>query len=142
MLLFSCALEFGIKKNKTMNNLIIDAANEKILFIIITNNKSYTKAHTNSRDNFDKLVVLLFDFLRENNMQIKDISNISVNQGPGKFSSIRSSIAVAKGISVANSLDLYGFNGDQVEGHNYSKMLLLFKKGELKKNLIKPLYLS
>ena len=142
MLLFSCALEFGIKKNKTMNNLIIDAANEKILFIIITNNKSYTKAHTNSRDNFDKLVVLLFDFLRENNIQIKDISNIFVNQGPGKFSSIRSSIAVAKGISVANSLDLYGFNGDQIEGHNYSKMLVLFKKGELKKNLIKPHYLS
>ena len=125
-----------------MNNLIIDAANEKILFIIITNNKSYTKAHTNSRDNFDKLVVLLFDFLRENNMQIKDISNIFVNQGPGKFSSIRSSIAVAKGISVANSLDLYGFNGDQIEDHNYSKMLVLFKKGELKKNLIKPHYLS
>ena len=125
-----------------MNNLIIDAANEKILFIIITNNKSYTKAHTNSRENFDKLVILLFDFLRENNMQIKDISNIFVHQGPGKFSSIRSSIAVAKGISVGNSLDLYGFNGDQVEGHNYSKMLLLFKKGELKKNLIKPHYLS
>ena len=130
MLLFSCALEFVIKKNKMMNNLIIDAANEKILFIIITNNKSYTKAHTNSRENFDILVVLLFDFLRENNMQIKDISNIFVNQGPGKFSSIRSSIAVAKGVSVANSLDLYGFNGDQVEGRNYSKILLLFKKGE------------
>ena len=125
-----------------MNNLIIDAANEKIFFIIITNNKSYTKAHTNSRENFDKLVILLFDFLRENNMQIKDISNIFVNQGPGKFSSIRSSIAVAKGISVANSLDLYGFNGDQIEDHNYSKMLVLFKKGELKKNLIKPHYLS
>ena len=125
-----------------MNNLIIDAANEKILFVIITNNKSYTKAHTNSIENFDKLVILLFDFLRENNMQIKDISNIFVNQGPGKFSSIRSSIAVAKGISVANSLDLYGFNVDQVEGHNYSKMLILFKKGELKKNLIKPHYLS
>ena len=49
---------------------------------------------------------------------------------------------MAKGVSVANSLDLYGFNDDQVEGCNYSKILLLFKKGELKKNLIKPHYLS
>ena len=89
-----------------------------------------------------QLFVCIFDFLKENNVQIKDLRNIFVHQGPGKFSSIRSSIAVAKGISVANSLDLYGFNGDQVEGHNYSKMLLLFKKGELKKNLIKPHYLS
>ena len=142
MLLFSCALEFGINKNKKMNNLIIDAAGEKILFIIITNNKSYTKAHSNSRENFDKLVILLFDFLKENNVQIKDLSNIFVHQGPGKFSSIRSSIAVAKGICVANNLNLYGFNGDQVEGNNYSKVVYLFEKGELKKNLIKPHYLS
>ncbi len=125
-----------------MNNLIIDAASEKILFIIITNNKSYTKGHTNSRENFDKLVILLFDFLKENNIQIKDLSNIFVHQGPGKFSSIRSSIAVAKGICVANNLNLYGFNGDQVEGNNYSKIVYLFEKGELKKNLIKPQYLS
>ncbi len=125
-----------------MNNLIIDAAGEKILFIIITNNKSYTKAHSNSRENFDKLVILLFDFLKENNVQIKDLSNIFVHQGPGKFSSIRSSIAVAKGICVANNLNLYGFNGDQVEGNNYSKVVYLFEKGELKKNLIKPHYLS
>ena len=125
-----------------MNNLIIDAAGEKILFIIITNNKSYTKAHSNSRENFDKLVILLFDFLKENNLQIKDLSNIFVHQGPGKFSSIRSSIAVAKGICVANNLNLYGFNGDQVEGNNYSKIVYLFEKGELKKNLIKPQYLS
>ena len=125
-----------------MNNLIIDAANEKILFVIITNNKSYTKAHTNSIENFDKLVILLFDFLKENNIQIKDLSNIFVHQGPGKFSSIRSSIAVAKGICVANNLNLYGFNGDQVEGNNYSKIVYLFEKGELKKNLIKPQYLS
>ena len=125
-----------------MNNLIIDAAGEKILFIIITNNKSYTKAHSNSRENFDKLVILLFDFLKENNLQIKDLSNIFVHQGPGKFSSIRSSIAVAKGICVANNLNLYGFNGDQVESNNYSKVVYLFEKGELKKNLIKPQYLS
>ena len=125
-----------------MNNLIIDAANEKILFIIITNNKSYTKAHTNSRDNFDKLVVLLFDFLRENNMQIKDISNIFVNQGPGKFSSIRSSIAVAKALSFINESNIYGFDAQDAKGQKYDKILDLFNKGLLTKNLIKPQYSS
>ena len=142
MLLFSCVLEFEVKKNKIMNNLIIDAANEKILFIIITKNKSYTTEHINSIENFDKLVILLFEFLTKNNMKINDINNVFVNQGPGKFSSIRSSIAVAKGICVANNLNLYGFNADQVEGQNYSKIMVLFKKGVLKKNLIKPHYLS
>jgi len=125
-----------------MNNLIIDAASEKILFIIITITKSYTSEYPNSRENFDKLVILLFNFLKENNMKINDINNIFVNQGPGKFSGIRSSIAVAKALSITNNLDLYGFNSNQVEKKNYKKILNLYEKGILKKNLIKPLYLS
>jgi len=88
------------------------------------------------------LVILLFNFLKENNMKINDINNIFVNQGPGKFSGIRSSIAVAKALSITNKLDLYGFNSNQVEKKNYKKILNLYEKGILKKNLIKPLYLS
>ncbi len=141
MLLFSCALEF-IVNNNSMNNLIIDAANEKILFKIITISKSYTSEYPNSRENFDKLTILLFNFLKENNMKISKIDNILVNQGPGKFSGIRSSIALAKALSITNKLNLYGFNSQQIELKNYKKVLSLLKKGILKKNLIKPEYLS
>ena len=125
-----------------MNNLIIDAANEKILFKIITITKSYTSEYPNSRENFDKLTILLFNFLKENNMKISKIDNILVNQGPGKFSGIRSSIALAKALSITNKLDLYGFNSQQIELKDYKKVLSLLKKGILKKNLIKPKYLS
>ena len=125
-----------------MNNLIIDAANEKILFKIITITKSYTSEYPNSRENFDKLTILLFNFLKENNMKISKIDNILVNQGPGKFSGIRSSIALAKALSITNKLNLYGFNSQQIELKNYKKVLSLLKKGILKKNLIKPEYLS
>ena len=141
MLLFSCALEF-IVNNNSMNNLIIDAANEKILFKIITITKSYTSEYPNSRENFDKLTILLFNFLKENNMKISKIDNILVNQGPGKFSGIRSSIALAKALSITNKLNLYGFNSQQIELRDYKKVLSLLKKGILKKNLIKPKYLS
>ena len=41
-------------------------------------------------------------------MTIQDINNVFINQGPGKFSGIRASIAVAKGICIGNNLDLYG----------------------------------
>ena len=125
-----------------MNNLIIDAANEKILFKIITIAKSYTSEYPNSRENFDKILILLFEFLKENDIKITNINNIFVNQGPGSFSGIRCSIAVAKGLCFANKLDLYGFNNDQVKNKNYTQILDLFKKGLLIKNLIKPLYLS
>tara|TARA_Y100001970_G_scaffold55475_1_gene70301 strand:+ start:269 stop:646 length:378 start_codon:yes stop_codon:yes gene_type:complete len=125
-----------------MNNLIIDAANEKILFKIITITKSYTSEYPNSRENFDKLTILLFNFLKEKNMKISKIDNILVNQGPGKFSGIRSSIALAKALSITNKLNLYGFNSQQIELKDYKKVLSLLKKGILKKNLIKPEYLS
>ena len=125
-----------------MNNLIIDAANEKILFKIITKDESYTSEYPNSRENFDKLTILLFNFLKENNMKISKIDNILVNQGPGKFSGIRSSISLAKALSITNKLNLYGFNSQQIELRDYKKVLSLLKKGILKKNLIKPNYLS
>ena len=125
-----------------MNNLIIDAANNKILFKIISLNKSYTSDYPNSRENFDKLSLLLFKFLEENNTKINEINNIFVNQGPGKFSGIRSSIATAKAICITNKLNLYAFNSNQIKDNNYNKIVDLYKKGALIKNLIKPQYSS
>ena len=123
-----------------MNNLIIDAANDKIFFIIIADNKSYTSEFSNNRENFDKLVILVVKFLENHQLNIKNLNNIFVNQGPGKFSGIRASLAIAKALSFANKIDLYGFSSDQVIDHNYVEIIELFNKGLLNKNLIKPQY--
>ena len=123
-----------------MKNLIIDAATDRIFFKIISDNESYTSDYPNSRENFDKFPTLLFDFLKENKLNIKEINNIFVNQGPGKFSGIRSSLAIAKALSFANKIDLYGFSSDQIIDQNYVEIIELFNKGLLIKNLIKPQY--
>ena len=141
MLLFISALEFVVKKIK-MKNLIIDAATDRIFFKIISDNESYTSDYPNSRENFDKFATLLFDFLKENKLNIKEINNIFVNQGPGKFSGIRISISAAKALSFTNKLNLYGFNSEHVKNQNYDKIIDLFNKGHLIKNLIKPQYSS
>ena len=123
-----------------MNNLIIDAANDKIFFKIIADKKSYTSEIVNNRENFDKLTFLIFKFLENNHLNINKINNIFVNQGPGKFSGIRASLATAKALSFVNKIDLYGFNSDQIINKNYTKVIDLFNKGLLNKNLIKPQY--
>ena len=123
-----------------MKNLIIDAANEKIFFSIITDSKSYTTTHINSRENFDQFVKLLIDFLEKNNIYMKSINNIFINQGPGKFTSIRISISVAKGISLINNINLIGFKSSDIKEDNYKNLLELYKKKLLIKNRIKPLY--
>ena len=123
-----------------MNNLIIDAASDKIFFTIMADNKSYTSEFINNRENFDKLTILIFKFLKNHDLNIKNLSNIFVNQGPGKFSGIRASLATAKAISFVNKIDLYGFNSGHVINQNYAKIIDLFNKGVLIKNLIKPQY--
>ena len=123
-----------------MNNLIIDAAKDKIFFKIIADDKSYTSEFINNRENFDKLTILIVKFLEKHDLNIKNISNIFVNQGPGKFSSIRASLSTAKAFSFANKIDLYGFNSNQIADRNYKKIIDLFNKGMLIKNLIKPEY--
>ena len=125
-----------------MKNLIIDAASDKIFFKIMFNNESYTSEYLNSRENFDKFNLLLSSFLNEYNVKIGNIKNIFVNQGPGKFSGIRTSIVVAKALRLTNNLDLYGFNSSDVVENNYNKVIDLYKKGALIKNLIKPQYSS
>ena len=125
-----------------MKNLIIDAANEKIFFSIITETQSYTTTHTSSRENFDKFIELLLIFLKKYKIQLKDIEKIFINQGPGKLSSIRTSISIAKALALAKNISLFGFNSNDLDDGDYNSILELHKKNLLIKDLIKPLYSS
>ena len=125
-----------------MKNLIIDAANEKIFFSIITKSQSYTTTYPNSRENFDRFITLLSNFLKINQTSLNEISKIFVNLGPGKLSSIKISISIAKAISVSKGVELYGFKTDDIVENKYEKLLEINKKNFLINNLIKPLYSS
>ena len=123
-----------------MKNLIIDATKEEVFFSVITESQTYTTTYINSRENFDKFIDLLLIFLKKYKMELKDIEKIFVNQGPGKLSSIRTSISIAKAISLSINIDLFGFNSKDFERGDYKKILKLEKKNLLNKDLIKPQY--
>ena len=125
-----------------MNTLVIDAANEKIFFSLITNKESYTTTHINSRENFDKIMMLILNFLNKHNSNLDKITQIFVNQGPGKISSIRNTIAIAKGIAFAKNIDLYGFLSEQLINKGIEQLVKIDKKNFTNINLIKPLYSS
>ena len=130
------------KITKKMNTLVINAANDKILFSLITNREAYTTTHINSRENFDKIMILILNFLKEHDSNLDKISEIFVNQGPGKISSIRNSIAIAKGIAFAKNIDLYGFLSEQLKDKDVEQLVKIDKKSFTNINLIKPLYSS
>ena len=125
-----------------MNFLVIDGTQDKINFFSYFNNNSYNKSFQFSKNNNEKFSILLFSFLNENNINLNELNNVFVNQGPGKFSGIRTSIAVAKALSITNKLNLYGFNSEKLKGMNYMHIIDLYNEGRLTKNLINPVYSS
>ena len=125
-----------------MNFLVIDGTQDKIKFFLHFNNNSYHKSFEASKKNNEKFSLLLFNFINENNIEASELNNIFVNQGPGKFSGIRTSIAVAKALSFTNRLNLYGFNSNDLKDLNYDNIIDLYEKKLITKNLIKPVYLS
>jgi len=125
-----------------MNFLVIDGTQDKINFFLRFNTNSYNKSFEASKNNNERFSLLLFDFINENNIKLSELSHVFVNQGPGKFSGIRTSIAVVKALSITNGLNLYGFNSHDLKDMNYMNIIDLYEKERLTKNLINPVYSS
>jgi len=145
LVLFSSALEFKDKEKIIMNNLIIDAADKKIFFMLMKDKNIYSVSHENSKTNYEKIVSLIDDFLNLNNLKIENISNLYVNRGPGSFAGIRNSLAVVKAIYIARKINYYCFSFqdfDKEINKKYENIPYLCDKLKIKKNLIKPIYLS
>ena len=123
-----------------MINLIINAANEKIVFVIIIDKQSYTTNHINCRENFDNFMKLLLNFLKKKKIKLKEINRIFVNLGPGKFTSLRISLSIAKAISLANEAILVGFKSKDLVNKDYKNLVKLNTTKLLNKSLIKPIY--
>ena len=137
MILFSSALELEMENKLKMPKLIIDAAKDKVFFMIIDNNNIYNITHENSKNNYEKLTLLINEFLKLRNLNLEKISEIYVNRGPGSFA--------GKAIHLVNKIDYYCFSFDDFGGkneENYKDLPKLCEKFKVKKNLINPIYLS
>ena len=128
-----------------MNKLIIDIANEKIFLMIITNDDIYNITKENTKINYEKLTLILKDFLNLNSLKLEDIQKIYVNRGPGSFAGIRNSLSIVKAINVTRKVDYYCYSLDDFKDQKdvkYEDIPDLCDKFKIKKNLIKPIYLS
>ena len=93
-----------------MNFLSIDCSTDIGSLFVKTKNKTFSKILQSDKSNNDLLMKQILDFFKENNLKFDDISKIFVNQGPGNFSGLRGSLAIAKGVSLSKNLNLFGYN--------------------------------
>jgi len=93
-----------------MNFLSIDCSTNVGSLFVKVKNKSFSKVLQSDKSNNDLLMKQILDFFAENNLVFNDIGQIFVNQGPGNFSGLRGSLAIAKGVSLSTNLHLFGYN--------------------------------
>ncbi len=128
-----------------MNKLIIDVAEAKIFLMVITSNDIYSITHDNTKINYEKLTLLIKEFLKSNKFDLSDIGKIYINRGPGSFAGIRNSISIVKAIQLALKIDYYCYSFQDFKGEKelkHENIPELCDKFKIKKNLINPIYIS
>ena len=128
-----------------MSKLIIDAVKDKIFLMIISNDIKYSIKYENTKINYDKLTLLINEFLYKKKINLNKISQIYVNRGPGSFAGIRNSLSIVKAFHLVNKIDYYCFSFDDFDEKmevKYENIPKLCEKFKIEKNLINPIYLS
>ena len=127
-----------------MNKLIIDVAGEKIFLMIITNNDIYNITKENTKINYEKLTLIISDFLSSYELKLNDISKIYLNRGPGSFAGIRNAVSIIKAFYLTSKIDYYCYSIEDFKDEKdikYENIPDLCDKFNIKKNLINPVYI-
>ena len=91
------------------------------------NNKFYIHDLDQNINN-DQLVLSILNLIKKYKVNIDNSFSILVNNGPGRFSSIRASHAVAKGIKISKKINLFGYKNTDLGQFNLVNIELLIKK--------------
>ena len=90
----------------------------------------------------ENLVEEISNFTKKHNANIDKNFSVIINQGPGSFSGIRISIAVAKGLEISKKVKIFGYKSTDLKDFNKENVENLINNNLIEKKLIKPIYLS
>ena len=122
--------------------LILNCIGQNDKIGLKVNNNFYIHNFDCSINNYDQLVINILNLVKKHKVNINKNFSILVNNGPGKFSSFKISLSVAKGIKIIKKINLYGFKNSDLGQFSLANIEVLIKKKLVQKNLIKPLYLQ
>ena len=124
------------------NFLIISCIGKDDKLGLRINKDFFIKQFAFKKNYNEKLVYEIWNFLKSHDLTIDEKLSVIVNQGPGSFSAVRISLAVAKGLQISKKIKLYGYKNTDLKLFNQENVEKLFQEKLIEKNLIKPIYLS
>ena len=90
--------------------LIINCTGKNDKIGLKINNNFFIHDFQTKIKNNEILVSTILNFTNKHKANINKDFTVLVNNGPGSFSTIRVALAVAKGISISKSINLFGYN--------------------------------
>ena len=124
------------------NFLILNCIGQDTKIGLKVDNNFYIHNFDKKVNKNDQLVLSILNLFKKHKVNINNNFAILINNGPGSFSSLRASLAVAKGMKISKKINLFGFKNSDLGQFNLTNIELLIKKKLIQKNLIKPLYIS
>ena len=89
------------------NFLIINCIGKDDKLGLRINKDFFIKNFHKKKKSNEKLVKEILDFIDGHNIKLDEKFSVIVNQGPGSFSGIRISLAVAKGLEISKKVNLF-----------------------------------
>ncbi len=122
--------------------LIINCTGKNDSIGLRANSNFFIEKFQTNIENNETLVNKILEFLKKHKAKVDKDFSIIVNIGPGSFSTVRISLAVAKGIQISKGARLYGYKDSVLNEFNLKNIEFLIQKNLLENELIKPVYLS
>ncbi|MDD5342026.1 MAG: hypothetical protein PHI73_01705 [Patescibacteria group bacterium] len=127
-------------KKRSNKILIIDATGQdKVEFGLILGQRYYAFKSATDYQNRDELLVTLKRFLHRKNIKLRDLTGLVVVKGPGPFTAVRVSVAIANALHFSLQMPLYAVakTGDFMIKNVFDRMRL----GKISKTeFVKPIY--
>ena len=106
-------------------------------------NKDFFIHDISKKNNYNQMLVSeIMNFLNSHEVKLDKNFSVIVNQGPGSFSGVRVSLAVAKGLEISKNVRLFGYKDTDLAKFNQENIEKLLSRNLIEKKLIKAIYLS
>ena len=92
-----------------MNALILDTADNKKNFVgLEINNEKYLISKDVSLNRTQVILPMIDEILKKHKLEIRDISEIKINIGPGSYTGLRVGLAISNTLSFALKIPING----------------------------------